>query len=243
MIFTVITIFTIIITVITITDVQMNDISIVTIEAISIRTKSFYSPHVWKQIRLNLKKAFHCVEKANHLVKNQPDLQKKMHELNALFNNQSIKSQTSKLINFNQEILVKMAKIKKKQNEFQNKWNSILIKIIIFIINVIIIITLIIIIKLFFIKKTWAQTAVFNNSKNFIYKMIKWKFNTFKTILKTFKTSSDTTFKTSVWKERKVIIRFNHLKMQIDLMQIRDKINITLKNTNVAIIVTTMNKI
>ena len=96
-----------------------------------------------------------------------------MHELNALFNNKSIKSQTSKLINFNKEIIGKVAKIKKKKNEFQNKWNSILIKIIIFIINVIIIITLIIIIKLFFIKKTWAQTAVFNNSKNFIYKMIK----------------------------------------------------------------------
>ena len=111
MIFTATTNLTIIITATTVTNVQMYGISIPTTEATSIGTKSFYSSHVWEQIRLNLKNAFHCVGKTNHLAKNQPNLQGIMHELNALQNNQSIKSRTSKSINSNQKILVKMTRI------------------------------------------------------------------------------------------------------------------------------------
>ena len=103
----------------TATDVQMDDISTPTIERTSTGTKSFYSPHVWKQIRLNLENGFHCVEKTNHLTKNQSDLQRIMHKLNTLKNNQPIKKQSAKSINPNQKILAKM--VKKKWNEIQNK--------------------------------------------------------------------------------------------------------------------------
>ena len=169
----------------TIKDVQMDDIATPTIEATSTDTKSFYSPHVWKQIRLNLDETFHCVETANYWAKNQPDLQWIMHELNALKNNQPIKKHHSKSINPNQKILAKIAKMKKKQEEFQNKWNSVLVKINIVIITIIIIIFIIIIISIIiilitiaktsFYKKTWTQIVVLKSSKDFVFTLIKKK--------------------------------------------------------------------
>ena len=132
--------------------------------------------------------------------------------------------------------------MKEKQMEFQNKWNPILVKIITSTITTtLLIITPITISPIStampkppLIKKTWAQTAVSNSPENFVYKVIKKK-SLFKTIPKH-------PIKTFIWKEKKMIITFNHSEMHINSMEIRNKINTTFKNANVAITVTTVNK-
>ena len=216
----------------------MDDIATPTIEATSTDTKPSYPPHVWEQIRLNLDEAFHCVETANHWAKNQSDLQRIMHELNALRNNQPIKKHHPKLTNPNQEILAKMAKMEEKQEEFQNKWNPVLAKI-----NTATITTTITTpttttptttAKSPPNKKTWAQTAASNSPEDFAYTMVKKKSSP--------KTAPKPPLKTPTWKEKRVIITPNHSEMHVNSMDIRDKINTAFKNANIPITVATVNK-
>ena len=190
----------------------MNDVSSPPTETTSTETSPSYPAQVWEQIQLNLNEAYHCIETANHWAKNHPNLQRMMHEINALKKNQPIRKNHSKSTSPNQEFLAKLAKMEEKQMEFQNKWNPILAKITITATITTLPITTPIttspistaMSKPPSIKKTWAQTAALNSSEDFVYKVVKKK-SFFKTIFKQL-------FKTFIWKKKKWLLHLIILK-------------------------------
>ena len=94
--------------------------------------------------------------------------------------------------------------------------------------------TSIIITKTLFVKKTWVQMTVSNSSEDFVYTVVKKK--------SPFKTAPKPLSKTPTWKQKRVIITSNQPEMQVNSMDIHDKINTAFKNANFPITVTTVNK-